>query len=162
VLRHGKAEGYGADDHQRHLTERGRHEATDVGEWLARSGHVPTHAIVSSSLRTLETWERVAAGSGSQASPDVSDAAYAAGAESALEILRGAPADAEVLLLVGHNPTASSLVHLLDDGDPVPEAFRALSGGLPTSGVAVLEVSVPWADLDVATARLVACHTPHE
>ncbi len=162
MLRHGRAEAYGGEDHGRHLIERGRREASAVGEWLASSGHVPTHAIVSSSCRTLETWERVAAGSGSQADPDVSDAAYAAGADSALEILRGAPADADVLLFVGHNPTASSLVHLLDDGDPDPAAFRALSGGLPTSGVAVLEVGVPWVDLDVATARLVAFHTPHQ
>ena len=60
-----------------------------------------------------------------------------------------------MLLLVGHNPTVSSLVHLLDDGEPDPAAFRAVGEGLPTAAAAVLEVHVPWADLDLGCARLV-------
>ena len=79
-------------------------------------------------------------------------------ADSALDILRGAPDEASVLIFVGHNPTASSLALLLDDGDPDPTALRALSGGLPTSGAAVFEVDVPWRDLDVGSGRLVACY----
>ncbi len=51
-------------------------------------------------------------------------------------------------------------MHLLDSGEPDPAAFRTLSFGLPTSGVGVLEVPVPWTDLDVGCARLVAGHTP--
>jgi phosphohistidine phosphatase len=160
LVRHGKAEQYGDDDHRRQLTERGRRQARAAGEWLAAHGYVPTHAIVSSATRTRETWDMLRAGSGTTADPDVSDAAYPADAEAALAILRGAPSDAAVLAFVGHNPTASSLVHLLDSGEPDPVAFRALSFGLPTSGVAVLEVPVPWADLDVGSARLVAGHTP--
>ncbi len=119
---------------------------------------MPTHAIVSSAARTQETWACVARGSGSSARPEISDAAYAAGADSALDILRGAPDEASVLIFVGHNPTASSLALLLDDGDPDPTALRALSGGLPTSGAAVFEVDVPWRDLDVGSGRLVACY----
>ena len=158
LLRHGKAEAYGAEDHGRHLIARGTREATEVGAWLASSGWVPTEAIVSSAARTQETWVCVARGSGSQARPEVSDAAYAASTDSALEILRGARADAHVLIFVGHNPTVSSLALLLDDGNPDPAALRSLSGGLPTSGAAVFEVDVPWADLDVGSARLVACY----
>ena len=158
VLRHGKAEAYGAEDHARHLIARGSREATTAGTWLASAGWVPTHAIVSSAARTQETWACVARGSHSSARPDISDAAYAASADSAVDILRGAPAEASVLIFVGHNPTASSLALLLDDGDPDPAALRALSGGLPTSGAAVFEVGVPWSELDVGTARLVACH----
>jgi phosphohistidine phosphatase len=156
VVRHGKAEQYGEDDHRRRLTERGRREARDAGRWLAESGYVPTHAIVSSAARTRQTWDCVSTGSGSPASAVVSDDAYVGDVDSVLEILREAPRDATVLAIVGHNPTVSSLVHLLDSGQPDPTAFRALSFGLPTSGVAVLEVPVSWADLDVATARLVA------
>ena len=77
-----------------------------------------------------------------------------------MEILRGAPEDAGVLVLVGHNPTVSSLALLLDDGDPDPAALRALSSGLPTGGAAVFEVAVPWSDLDVGSGRLVACFNP--
>jgi phosphohistidine phosphatase len=160
VLRHGKAEAYGAEDHARHLIARGTREAAEAGAWLASSGWVPSHGIVSSAARTQETWACVARGSNSQARPDVSDAAYAASTDSALEILRGAPEDASVLVFVGHNPTASSLALLLDDGDPDPAALRALSSGLSTSGAAVFEVGVEWRDLDVGTGRLVACYAP--
>jgi phosphohistidine phosphatase len=160
VLRHGKAEAFGAEDHARHLIARGTREATGAGAWLASSGWVPTHAIVSSAARTQETWACLARGSGSPALPDISDAAYAASTDSAMEILRGAPEEASVLVLVGHNPTVSSLALLLDDGNPDPAALRALSGGLPTAGGAVFEVGVVWRDLDVGTARLVACYAP--
>jgi phosphohistidine phosphatase len=161
-MRHGKAEAYGDDDHRRRLIARGRHEATAAGKWLAESGHLPTHALVSSAQRAIETWEHVVDGSGAVGvSLEVSDALYAAGVESALDLLQATPPDASVLAVVGHNPTVSSLVHVLDDGDPDPAAFATLSGGLPTSGVAVLEVEVPWKDLDAATAHLVACHTSH-
>ena len=90
--------------------------------------------------------------------PEVSDAAYNAGPETALDLLRGTPADTRVLAFVGHNPTISSLVHLLDDGEPDPVSFRAVGEGLPTAGVAVLDVHVPWADLDLGGARLVGHH----
>jgi phosphohistidine phosphatase len=160
LVRHGKAEQYGDDDHRRQLTERGRRQARAAGEWLAAEHYVPTHAIVSSATRARETWDSVATGSGATVDADVSDAAYPADPEAALAILRGAPQEATVLAVVGHNPTVSSLVHLLDSGHPDPSAFRELSFGLPTSGVAVLEVPVAWHDLDIGTAHLLAAHTP--
>ena len=158
IMRHGKAEAFAEGDHRRRLTDRGRREATAAGQWLADQGIVPTDAFVSSATRTRQTWEALVAGSGTPAEAHVEDAVYSADAESALDVLRQAPPAAEVVLYVGHNPTAASLAHLLDDGDPDPEAFRAMSAGFPTGAVAVLEISVPWADLDLATGHLVAFH----
>lgn len=160
VARHGKAEQYGAEDHRRPLTERGRRQARDAGEWLAASGFVPTYALVSSATRTRESWEALLVGSGSSAQAEISDSAYAADTETVLTLLQGAPEEAVVLAFVGHNPTVSSLVHLLDSGQPDPTAFRALSFGLPTSGVAVLELTTSWHDLELGSARLVAGRTP--
>jgi phosphohistidine phosphatase len=157
-MRHGKAEAFAPEDHRRRLTDRGRREATAAGRWLAEQGFVPTHAFVSSATRTRQTWDALVAGSGATAEPRVEDAVYSADADSALDVLRDTPADAEVVLYVGHNPTAASLAHLLDDGDPDPGAFRAMSAGFPTAAVAVLEISVPWERLDVATGHLVAFH----
>ena len=89
------------------------------------------------------------------------DALYTAGPENAMDILRSVPDEAEVVLYVGHNPTAASLAHLLDDGDPDPASFRAMSAGFPTSAMAVLDVRVPWAELDAATGRLVRFYPGH-
>lgn len=158
VLRHAKAESFAEEDHARRLTERGRRDAAAAGRWLAEQGLVPTHACVSSATRALETWEEVAEASGAAVSPRVEQALFAATAESAIEVLRGVPEDARVLVYVGHNPTAASVAHLLDDGDPDPDAFRAMSAGFPTSAMAVLEIGVPWADLDVAGGHLAGFH----
>ena len=51
------------------------------------------------------------------------------------------------MVFVGHNPTTAYLAHLLDDGTPDPDAFRAMSEGFPAAALAVLEVHVDWADL---------------
>jgi phosphohistidine phosphatase len=158
IMRHGKAEAFAAEDHRRRLTERGAREVYAAGQWLLAQDLVPTHAFVSSAVRTQDTWQGLVAATGASCEPVVDDAIYSAGPETVVDILRGAPEDAEVVLYVGHNPTAASLAHLLDDGDPDPEAFRGLTTGLPTSALAVLDVHVPWAELDTGSARLVGFH----
>ena len=158
-MRHGKAEPYADEDHARRLTERGRREAHAAGEWLAAGDLLPTYAFVSSAARTQDTWAGVVEGSGSTLQPHLSDAVYAADADSAVDVIRTAPADAEVVLYLGHNPTVASLAVLLDAGDPDPDAFRTVGAGFPTSAIAVLDVGVPWSDLDTGTARLVAGYT---
>ncbi len=158
-MRHGKAEAFAEEDHQRRLTDRGRREATAAGRWLSDQGIVLTHAFVSSATRTLQTWEALVDGSGTTAPPTVEDAVYSADADSALDLLRQTPVEAQVVIYLGHNPTAASLVHRLDDGDPSPEAFRALSAGFVTSAIAVLEISVDWSELDLATGHLVAFYS---
>ena len=62
------------------------------------------------------------------------------------------------VMVVGHNPTMAHLVHLLDDGSAEPDAFAEISAGFPTSALAVLEVSGPWTDLDIAGARISGFH----
>lgn len=158
VLRHGKAESFAEEDHRRSLTDRGRHDAEAAGVWLAEHDLVPTHALVSSAVRARSTWEAVATGSRATAEPEVADAAYAADADTAVDLLRASPEDAEVVLIVGHNPTAATLAHLLDDGDPDPDAFRSLSAGFPPAALVVLSVGVAWADLAAGTCHLVAFH----
>ena len=158
ILRHGKAEAFAAEDHQRRLTERGRLVSVSDGQWLATRGMVPTHAVVSSAVRAQETWAGVVEGSGSVAEPRVEDTAYTADTDTAVDLLSTAPADARIVIFVGHNPTAASLVHHLDDGDPAPDAFRALARGFPPGALAVLELAVPWSELGNATAHLAAFH----
>jgi len=160
-MRHGKAEAFGAEDHLRRLTERGVREVLASGEWLVAQGLVPTHAFVSSSQRTQDTWGHLVDSTGTDIEPVVSDAIYTASPDSALDILRATPEDAEVVLFVGHNPTAASLAHQLDDGEPDPDAFREISAGMSTSALAVLDLSVPWAELDTSTARLVRFYPGH-
>ena len=159
-MRHAKAEQFAEDDYHRELTERGRRDAADAGAWLAAEGLFPTHAYVSSAVRAVATWDAVSSGAAGDAHVEVhiEDGLYPAGPDTVLDTLRTAPANASIVMYVGHNPTAASLAHLLDDGNPDPEAFRAMSEGVPTSAMAVLDVSVDWPDLGPASGRLMAFH----
>ena len=160
-MRHGKAEAFAEEDQRRRLTDRGRRDATAVGTWLAEHGLVPTHAYVSSAIRARATWEAVAEAAGADAVVSFEGSLYSAGPQTVLDTLRTAQEDARVVMYVGHNPTAASLAHQLDDGDAEPAACRAMSQGFPTCALAVLEVPVAWADLDTGGARLVDFHDGH-
>ncbi|MFL6062509.1 MAG: SixA phosphatase family protein [Marmoricola sp.] len=158
VMRHAKAEQIAASDHERELAARGRQDAAEAGRWAASAGVVPDHVVVSSAARTLGTWQSFVAASGCSPEVVVDRSLYAAGTDGALEILRAVPQDAATVMLVGHNPTMAYLVHLLDDGNAEPEVFARVSEGYPTSALTVLEVPGPWADLDVASARITHFH----
>lgn len=158
VMRHAKAEAVAATDHARRLTARGRRDAAEAGRWAAAHGFRPDHVFVSSAARADETWSSFREAAGLDVTAELDPGLYAAGPDTALAVLRGAPPDAASVMIVGHNPTMAQLVHLLDDGTADADAFAELSTGLATSAVAVLEVSGAWAGLDVATARIAAVH----
>ncbi len=159
VMRHARAESFADGDHRRRLTDRGRRDAVEAGRWLAAAGLLPEAAFVSSAERSQATWRAVADGAHSEVEAHIDDGLYTAGPDAVVEVLRTA-ADAGVVLFVGHNPTAASLAHVLDDGDPEPEAFRMMSEEFPPAAMAVLDVPGPWTELDIASARLVAFHGP--
>jgi phosphohistidine phosphatase len=156
VLRHAKAEPFAASDLSRTLTDRGVASARDVGAHLREHDTLPEYAVVSSAVRTRETWDAVVQTSGlvgCQVSFD--DAVFTGSPDVVIEALRAAPEDAGTVIFVGHNPTAAYLCHYLDNGDGETEAVSELLQGFPPAAVAVLEVSVPWADLGAETGRVV-------
>lgn len=159
VMRHAKAEPDGPTDFDRPLAPRGHRDARAAGAWLAAAGVRPSHALVSAALRTHQTWEDVALGAGWDLEPDLDRGLYAAGPESALDLLRLTPEDATTLVVVGHNPTMAMLVALLEDGsDPALAAAALPAGHFPTSALAVLHLPGSWAALEPGTARLGAAH----
>lgn len=156
MMRHAKAEPYAASDHVRKLTERGRASARDLGAHLRDTGALPDYAVVSSAVRTRETWDAVVETSGvTECEVSFDDSVFTGSPDVVLEALRAAPQDAETVLFVGHNPTAAYVCHLLDDGDGDPTAMSGLLQGFPPGALAVLEVGVPWADLGPETGRVV-------
>jgi phosphohistidine phosphatase len=160
VMRHARAEPYAATDHARRLTDRGHRDARRAGAHLADRGLVPDHAVVSPSERTRETWEDVAAATGSTVDPHYEAAVYSGGVEVVLEVLRTVPKDVGTLLFLGHNPTASYLAHHLDDGEGDPEALSGLLRGFPAGALVVFEAAAPWADLGQETGRVVDFFAP--
>lgn len=161
VMRHAKAEPYAATDEERRLTARGRREAAEAGERLAELRVVPDHAVVSTSARTRMTWDEVAGACGGTAEVRYDEAVYRGGVEEVVETLQVTPEEASTVILVGHNPATSDLVHLLDDGEGEPDAVSGLLRGFPAGALAVFEVVVPWAELGPDTGRVTAFHAPH-
>jgi phosphohistidine phosphatase len=162
VMRHAKAEQFATSDHARELLPRGVADASAAGRWAASEGVLPDYVVVSSAARTQGTWKAFARELAlpTGASPEVvtDQSLYAAGTDAALEIIRSVPPSARTVMLVGHNPTMEYLVHLLDDGDADPGLFEELSSGYPTSALTILDVPQGWADIDVASARIVRFH----
>ena len=158
VIRHAKAEQAGPTDFERPLADRGRADAGALGAWLAGQGVIADHALVSAALRTRQTWTEVAQAAGWAVEPDLDEGLYAAGPETALDIVRGAPDRSRTLVLLGHNPTVAHLAQLLDDGEGDETATNEMARGYPTNAATVLSYDGAWSDLGEQSARVVAFH----
>jgi phosphohistidine phosphatase len=157
-MRHARAEPGGESDHERELAQRGWDDAVAAGRWLADSGFVPDLALVSSARRTTSTWLALAEGGSFTADVVSSESLYAASPETALDLVRETDDGVTALVVIGHNPTMAYLAQLLDDGTGDEEAGRQMATGFPAGALARFEVSAPWVELDLASARLVGFH----
>jgi phosphohistidine phosphatase len=158
IVRHAKAEPSGATDHERRLTDAGRADAGEAGGWLAGFGVAPDRALVSSAARTRDTWESLAEGAAYDLEPEYDDSLYAAGPETALDLLRETSDEVATLLVIGHNPTMAFLAQMLDDGAGEAGATSAMAEGFPTMAVAVLAHDGSWAELEMSGASLRGFH----
>lgn len=105
LMRHAKAVPHAASDWDRPLSDRGREQAREAGQWLRAQGLLPDAAIVSSSRRTCETVD----GLELDLSIEPTDDAYnATGAELA-DLVRSCADDSAVIVVVAHNPGVSDL-----------------------------------------------------
>ncbi|TIC87783.1 histidine phosphatase family protein [Nocardioides sp. GY 10113] len=157
LVRHAKAEAFAATDHERPLAERGHADAADAGRWLGEIGIDPDLAYVSTAARTRETWTDVADAAGwDGVVAHFDQSLYGADEVGALELLAATEPDVGAVVVVGHNPTMAVLAQLLDDGEG--DASGDLSGGFPTSAVAVFDVPDGWAGIGAMSGRLRAFH----
>ncbi|HWS59068.1 MAG TPA: histidine phosphatase family protein [Actinotalea sp.] len=160
LLRHAKAEAAGGMvDALRPLALTGRRQCLDVGARLVATGLVPEHVLVSSAVRTRQTWELVRGALGDVPAAEVAvlDELYGAGVQDLLELVRAVDERVVTVLVVGHEPTMSSAAAALAaTGHDHSHAGRVdqVRAGLPTGAYAVLEVA-EWAELDRRTARVV-------
>ena len=156
VMRHAKAEPFASSDHARTLTDRGLASARDAGAHLRASRLVPDYAVVSSAVRTRQTWDAVVETGGlDDVAVSFDDAVFTGSADVVLETLRTAPEDVRDAAVRGPQPHR---------GLPLPPPRRrraatrtscpSCSRGFPPGAVALLEVRVPWAELGAETARV--------
>jgi phosphohistidine phosphatase len=136
------------------LTERGDSDATALGQYLAHAGIVPDFAEVSSSARTLQTFERIVAALARDVPFALDRGLYNATAGDIRDRLRGVRTDVRTLMIVGHNPgVMEAALTLIRDGDPAEIA--RLRGRFPPCSLALLTFDTDaWADARASGGRL--------
>lgn len=162
LLRHSKAErGHsGLRDHDRRLAERGREDAPKLGAYIAKHGFLPDRVVVSTSVRTRETWSLAAAAMSGRPKARFDERIYEAEPETLLAVLRETGRSVKTLLMVGHNPGIHELaVQLVASGDI--DTRQRMQEGFPTSGLAIIEFALDnWERVHPHAGRLERFITP--
>ncbi len=157
LARHAKAEvsSPGQLDHDRVLAPRGREDAANLGKNLSSAGFEPDVAFVSDSARTAETWT-IASATWEVPEVHTGRELYNTTVATIVAALRLAPPGAQAVMVVGHEPTMSSVAAYLAGNGSHREALQRISHGLQTGTAAVLEFDGEWVELGSDSARLKA------
>ena len=161
LLRHAKSDwpdGY--EDSLRPLAERGRRDAPEMGKAIAGAGIVPDLALISTAVRTRQTWELVAPQLGKDVSIREEPGLYGASQDMLLDFARKAPDEVETLLLCAHNPGMERLARsFAKSGNP--DAIRRVEKKYPTCALAVIELPINrWKEASPPAGRLEMFLTP--
>jgi len=157
LLRHAKSswDDPAIEDFGRALALRGRKAAPLVGRELAARGWIPEKVLVSSALRTRQTWDLVRLELGNSAPPvEDSRILYMAPAAQILAVLRVVPSEISSVLLIGHNPGLEDLARRLAGPGSDEAALARLARKYPTAALARFVHEGSWSTLDFAGPRL--------
>jgi len=162
LLRHAKSDWSrpGISDHQRPLNRRGRAAAPRMGTYMAEEQLVPQLVLVSTALRTRETWQRVSQSLRGQVRTSFDERLYESSPATILSVIRETPAPITALMIVGHNPGLHAVALALT-GSGEPGARSQLAEKFPTCALAVLDFAVDqWSALVPGGGRLERLVTP--
>lgn len=163
LLRHAKSgwEDAVQRDFDRPLNQKGKRAARTIGEHCRREGLAWDHVVSSPAVRCIETLDAFWEGYGKTLKPVWDRRIYLASCVTLLDTLNESPAEAQNVMMCGHNPGLEDLVLLLtpDDGNT---ARDSLEDKFPTGSVAVLEFDGDWAGLAARGARLAKFVRPRD
>lgn len=121
LLRHAKSDweaGFDSD-HSRPLSERGMRSARAIGTALTRSGEIPDLVISSSALRAQSTAFLAADTGGWDCEIRITEELYGTSPGNVLSIVKDTPVGVSRLMMVGHEPTWSTVSGVLIGGGRV-------------------------------------------
>lgn len=155
LLRHTKSSWASPDteDVDRPLNKRGKRSAKALGKWLRSHALVPDTTLCSSARRTRETWDGLAL----PGPVELRDDLYEATTETLLTAIR--EAEAETLLVIGHNPGIAELAQRVLAEAPTHERFTDYPTGALT--IATFDID-SFAALEPDTGTLEHFLTPHD
>ena len=124
-----------------------------MGQEMRERDLAPDLVLVSPAARTKETLARAEEGFGEPFTATETRSIYLAETETLIELVRGAPAAARRLMIVGHNPGMHEVVLALTEG---PRELRdEVASKFPTSALAEINFDVDdWTDISLGSGRL--------
>jgi phosphohistidine phosphatase len=161
LIRHAKsARPAGIADHERPLAPRGLDDARRMGGYLKRKMLLPDLVLVSTSVRTRQTWDLLVQGLGTVPNLRFEPRLYEAASARLASVVAETQGDVGALLLIGHNPGLADLAHrLAGHGDRY--ALARMRTKFPTCALAVLDLPPDdWRELVAGSARLDRFVTP--
>jgi phosphohistidine phosphatase len=158
LMRHAKSDyPEGVPDHDRPLAPRGIREAGLAGDWLRANAPAVDAVLCSTATRARQTLDRTGIGAPVRYSARL----YGATPGTMIEEINETADDVGTLLVIGHEPTMSSLALVLadDDGTNIAVVER-ISTKFPTSAIAVLAAPGAWKGLEPGRAALTGFEVP--
>ncbi|MBC7268053.1 MAG: histidine phosphatase family protein [Streptomyces sp.] len=162
LFRHAKADWPQVDDHDRPLAERGRMDAAVAGRKLADSGTTFDLALVSTAVRTRETWKLAVHELAHRPKTLYEERIYEASPGELIAVLNETPDDIQNAVLVGHNPGVHGLADILAGAAEGDARDRMRRRGFPAAAFAVLTFTGSWKTLEPGTATLLDYWAPSE
>nr|WP_255414659.1 histidine phosphatase family protein [Candidimonas sp. SYP-B2681] len=154
-MRHAKSDHHTApSDEERPLNDRGIREATKMGRRLAKKNPRPDLLVSSPAVRAMTTARIIAQEMGYQLTDiAVNDTLYDAETSDILMVVRNLDDQANVVMMFGHNPGLTDLVH--DIWPPITH--------LPTCAVAEFSFEIDsWSKIGSVAPINVALISPKE
>lgn len=109
LFRHGKSD-WNANfehDHERPVAPRGKKASKAMGKWLSETDQAPEYCVVSSALRTRQTYEYASKAGNWEAEMVIEGALYDSTVDTYLSVIQQLPDSYQRVLIVGHEPTCS-------------------------------------------------------
>jgi phosphohistidine phosphatase len=161
LVRHAKAGGGdGGGDASRPLTELGYEQCRIVARELGGLGLAPDVALVSRARRAKQTFNAMAAASGWTVEPEILDSLYTGYVDEVLRAVRECDPAAGTVMVFGHEPAMSATGYKLAGPGSDPAAVTRVRRGLPTTGMAVVQVDGPWESVGLEPTKLRWILTP--
>jgi len=156
LLRHAKSDWSrpGVPDRDRPLNARGREAAPMMAAHISTHDLVPQRAVVSSAVRTRQTWKLMTPAFSRKPETIFERRIYEASPHTILSVIKETPDQVRSLMVVGHNPGLQSLaLALVGSGD---NGLRDdLAAKFPTGALAVIDFAGgPWSALRAGTGTL--------
>lgn len=164
LLRHAKSgdDGTVARDFDRPLNAKGKRAARAIGRHMRDEALRFDVVLASPATRVAETLQEVESGYGAALSPQWEKRIYLATSDELLDVVHAAPASADSLLLVGHNPGLEQLaLQLVSSTTDGPR--REIEAKYPTASLAEMTFAVGrWQDVTNDGGQLVRFVRPRD